>query len=165
VLIALDATARVAGSNGVKTVPVESIFKLPEANRRKQQVLDPGVLIEAFEVPATPNPANGVYLKVMERATWSFALVSAAVQIDWNGKQVQTARIVLGGVAGIPWRIPEAEKLLAGRKIDEASATQVSETAVSNAEPLQWNHYKVTMVRNLLKRAILELKPPALGRE
>ena len=159
-LVALDAQAKIAGANGSKTVPVESLFKLPETNRRRQNIIETGELIETIDIPSRREDSNGIYLKIMERATWSFALVSVAVQIEWNGEQVQQVRMVLGGVAGIPWRVKEAEKLLTGHKIYEGLAAQVSETAVSEAIPLEYNQYKIPMVKNLLKRAILELKPP-----
>ena len=90
----------------------------------------------------------------MERATWSFALVSVAAQIDWNGDRVEQGRIVLGGVAGIPWRAYGAEKLLTGQKITDSLAHAVSEASVSDAKPLEENPYKVPMVKNLMKRAL-----------
>jgi len=159
-LIALDAQVKIVGANGSREVPVESLFKLPETNRRKQIVVKSAELIETIAIPSRTQDSNGIYLKVMERATWSFALVSVAVQVDWNGEEVQHVRMVLGGVAGIPWRVPDAEKLLIGHKINEGLVTQVSETAVSEAKPLEFNQYKILMVKNLLKRAILELNPP-----
>ena len=159
-LIALDAQVKIINADGSKTVPVESLFKLPESNRRKQNVVECRELIEAVHIPSRIEDSNGIYLKMMERAAWSFALASVAVQIDWEGEAIQQARVVLGGVAGIPWRVPEAEKLLAGHNINQGLAIQASETAVSEAMPLEFNQYKVAMVLNLLKRAICELKPP-----
>jgi len=159
-LVVLDARARVIGPKGSREVSVESLYKLPDPDRRKQDVLDTGELIESVVIPPPPEQSTGVYLKIMERATWSFAMVSVAVQIDWEGAKVHNGRIVLGGVAGIPWRAEAAEKLLSGKEIDDALAAQVGETAVSGADPLEWNRYKVSMVKNLLKRAVLELKPP-----
>ena len=159
-LMALDAQVKIISADGSKAVPVESLFRLPESNRRKQHVVESGELIDAIHIPSRIENSNGIYLKVMERATWSFALAGVAVQIDWNGEAVQQARLVLGGVAGIPWRVPEAEKLLAGQKVNEDLAIQVSQAATSAAIPLEFNQYKVAMVQNLLKRAICELKPP-----
>jgi xanthine dehydrogenase YagS FAD-binding subunit len=157
----LNAQAGIAGANGSKSVPVESLFKLPEVNRRSQNVLEAGELIETIDIPLPSEGSKGIYLKIMERATWSFAMVSVAVQIEWDGEQARQARIALGGVAGMPWRVPAAEKLLIGQKMNEDLAIQVSEAAVSEARPLEYNQYKIPMVKNLLKRAILKLKPPA----
>ena len=100
---------------------------------------------------------NSRYIKVMERAAWSFALVSAAVRLDWQDKRLQQGRIVLGGVAGTPWRPLAAEKLLDDSRIDDALARRVGDAAVSEADPLEWNAYKIPMVKNLVKRALLEL--------
>jgi xanthine dehydrogenase YagS FAD-binding subunit len=161
-LIALNATANIVGANVTKPVLVESLFKLPEVNRRSENVLEAGELIETIDIPFGNGNSKGVYLKIMERATWSFAMVSAAVQIHWDGDTANEARIVLGGVAGIPWRVQAAEKLLAGQKIDEDLAAKASEAAVSEARPLEYNQYKIPMVKNLLKRAILELNPAGL---
>ena len=159
VLIALGAQANVASAQGTKTVPVESLFKLPEVNRRSQNVLEAGELIETIDIPQPSKSANGVYLKIMERATWSFAMVSVAVQIDWEGQKAKDARVVLGGVAGQPWRAQGAEKLLIGQEVNEALAAKAGEAAVSEARPLEYNQYKIPMVKNLLKKAILESAP------
>jgi xanthine dehydrogenase YagS FAD-binding subunit len=86
--------------------------------------------------------------------------VSVAVQIEWNGDCVAQGRIVLGGVAGIPWRVQEAEKLLAGQKIDDSLTQAVSKATVSEAKPLERNSVKVPLVKNLVKRALGELKAP-----
>jgi xanthine dehydrogenase YagS FAD-binding subunit len=96
-----------------------------------------------------------MYLKLMDRAAWSFALVSVAVALAMKGDRVEQAKIVLGGVAGIPWRAEAAEKLLPGQRIDDALVRAVSEACVSEAKPLKDNAYKIPMAKNLIKRALL----------
>jgi len=156
-LIALDARLWIAGAEGSKQIPVEALYRLPETDRRRQTILKESDLIVDIRIPLPSHPSVGTYLKVMERATWSFALVSAAVRIVWGEDRVKQARIVLGGVAGRPWRVQAAEALLDGKRIDEPLARRVSEAAVMHAVPLEWNIYKLSMVKNLVKRALLDM--------
>jgi xanthine dehydrogenase YagS FAD-binding subunit len=93
----------------------------------------------------------------MDRAAWSFALVSVAAAVDWNGDRVQQGNIVLGGVAGIPWRADAAEKLLPGQRIDDSLARAVGDACVSEAKPLKDNAYKIPMAKTLVRRALLAL--------
>jgi len=157
VLVALDATVQIAGTDKIKEVPVESLFRLPDEGHRRQTVIQPGNIIREIAIPQRPDGSSGVFLKTMERAAWSFALVSVAVQIDWDGDRVRKARVVLGGVAGMPWRVREAEQALAGNTMDDSIIRATGETAVSETIPLEWNAYKVSMVKNLLKKALHEL--------
>jgi xanthine dehydrogenase YagS FAD-binding subunit len=159
-LIALDASVKIAKPDGTHDIPIESLYRLPDANHRAQAILTPGELIVEISIPKRSKGSSGIYLKVMERATWSFALVSVAVQFEWNGDSVAQGRIVLGGMASIPWRVHEAEKLLSGQKIDDSLAQAVSEASVLQAKPLEGNSYKIPMVKNLVKRALLALKRP-----
>ena len=119
--------------------------------------MPPGELIAGIAIPKTADHCKGIYLKAMERATWSFALVSVAAQIEFDGDRVRQANIVLGGVAGIPWRVRHAEKLLLGRVINESLAEEAAEESASGSNPLEGNVYKIAMIKTLLKRALLEL--------
>lgn len=157
-LIALDARVHIAGTEGAKEIPVESLYRLPQATHRKHTVLNEAELIVDILIPPRSDSLSGRYHKIMERATWSFALASVAVRVDWEEDRVKQGRIVLGGVAGIPWRAYEAEKLLNGRRINDSLARQVSDASVLGAKPLAWNAYKIPMVKNLVKRALLEIK-------
>mgnify|MGYP006277473427 CR=1 FL=1 len=156
-LIALDAEVRVVGPDGERTEPVESIYKLPEEGRRQRTTLANDELIAEVIVPQPAQGAEGVYLKAMERATWSFALVGVALQLTWSGSEVERASVVLGAVAGIPWRVNAAEELLRGRPLDDSLIDRVGEIAVANASPFSHNAYKVTLARNLVKRALRAL--------
>jgi xanthine dehydrogenase YagS FAD-binding subunit len=156
-LMALDARVHLEGSAGAREIPVEELYRLPEADHRRQTVIGESELAVAVSIPMRPHPSIRCrYLKVMERATWSFALVSAAVCVHRDKKGIKQGRIVLGGVAGRPWRAYDAEKLLAGRRIDDSLARRAGEAAVSGASPLEWNAYKIPMLKNLVKRALLQ---------
>jgi len=93
----------------------------------------------------------------MDRQAWTHAVVSAAVVLEMDGPICRAARIVLGGVAPIPWRLPEVEKLLAGQRINEALAARAGDAAVEGARPLSKNGYKVPLTKGVVKRTILEL--------
>jgi len=156
-LIALDATATIAKTDGSRQIPIESLYRLPDEDHRAQTILTPGEIIVEVSIPRKPGGSSAVYLKLMERAAWSFALVSVAAAVDWNGDCVQQGKIVLGGVAGMPWRADAAEKLLPGQRIDDSLARAVGEACVSEAKPLKDNAYKIPMAKTLIKRALLAL--------
>ncbi len=160
-LAALDAEVRILGPEGERTEALESIYHLPEEGRRQHTTLADGELIADVRVPRrNAEESRGTYLKAMERATWSFALVSVAVQLTWDGDRVADASAVLGAVAGTPWRATAAEELLRGQTLDEASIDRVSEIAVANASPFSHNGYKIPLARNLMARALRELSAP-----
>jgi len=159
-LAALDAEVRIIGPDGERTEALESIYRLPEEGRRQHTTLAEDELIAEVHVPRPEAASSGTYLKAMERATWSFALVSVAVQLRWDGDRVASASVVLGAVAGIPWRAAAAEELLRGQTLDEAFTERVGEIAVANASPFSHNGYKVPLARNLVTRALHELSTP-----
>ncbi len=156
-LIALNADVRIVGPEGERTEPLESIYKLPEEGRRQRTTLGPEELIADVHVPRPHSDAEGIYLKAMERAAWSFALVSVALQLTWNGDQIDDAGVVMGGVAGIPWRVHAAEALLQGQTLHDDLIDRVAEISVANASPFAHNGYKVPLARNLVRRALREL--------
>jgi len=157
-LIALDARVRVTSLQGTRELPVESHYKLPENRRRRQTVLNKDEVVVDIRIPVRSEAFTGLFIKMMDRETWSFALVSVATGIEWEENHVKQARIVLGGVAGSPWRVIEAEKHLTGRRMDGALAAEAGELAVSGAAPLDWNAYKIPMAKNLVKQALLDIR-------
>lgn len=161
-LIALDAEVTIRGPQGTQTIPLEKFFVLPRENPRRENRLQPGEVITEVHVPIPPSggtPAasmwRSVYLKVKERGAWDFALASAAVNVQMKGRVCTAARVVLGGVAPVPWRSFEAEKVCVGKKIDELLAMKAGKAAVADAVPLGKNDYKIDMAANLVKRALL----------
>jgi xanthine dehydrogenase YagS FAD-binding subunit len=154
-LVALDARVAISGPRGTHAVPVADLLQPPTADRRVEHTLAPDELITAIEIPPQPAGARGVYLKAMERAAWSFALASAAVQLALRDGRVDHIRIVLGGVAPTPWRAVDAERLLIGQPLTPALATQAAERALASASPFDHNAYKLPLARALVRRAVL----------
>jgi xanthine dehydrogenase YagS FAD-binding subunit len=151
-LIALDATLRVVGPDLDGEISIEELYTKPIESRRQMTILGPNELIAEVRVPL-PG-ARGVYLKAMERQSWSFALVSVAAQLCFEGGRIIGARVVLGGVATAPWRAKDSERILMGQKFSEELAEQAAEVAVAGAQPLRDNGYKVELAKALVKRAL-----------
>lgn len=153
-LVALDATFTIAGASGRRLVKAADFFTLPTANAARENVLADDEILESIALPAAVKQRRSTYHKVMDREAWTHAVVSAAVVLDMDKDVCRSARIVLGGVAPIPWRLPEVEKMLAGQRLTPALAAQAGEHAVSGARPLAKNGYKVPLTRNLVARTI-----------
>lgn len=113
-LAALDAILKVTGPRGVRQIPIGDFHRLPGDTPERETNLAPGELIAAIVIPASVLARRSHYLKVRERASYEFALVSAAVAVDLDGARIRTARVTLGGVAPKPWRLPIAEHRLQG---------------------------------------------------
>jgi xanthine dehydrogenase YagS FAD-binding subunit len=155
-LVALDATVTLENASGARTLLVADLLAPPTTNERIEYRLRPGELLTEIRIPAQSQNAHGVYLKAMDRRAWAFALASAAAQLtlEDSGK-VTNARLVLGGVANVPWRVTAAEALLEGQPLTPALAAQAAELAVQGASPLAHNQYKVQLARELARRALL----------
>ncbi len=153
-LIALDATIRVVGPDLDGEISLAELYTKPTESLRQMTILGPGELITEIRVPALQESTRGVYLKAMERQSWSFALVSVAAHLRREGERIADARIVLGGVAAIPWRAKDSEKLLIGQRFSEELAERAAEAAVAGAQPLRYNAYKVELAKALVKRAL-----------
>jgi xanthine dehydrogenase YagS FAD-binding subunit len=154
-LVALEATVAIEGRRGSRTLPVAKLLAAPTSDRRIEHVLGPAEVIVEVRVPPQPAGARGVYLKVMDRQAWAFALVSAAAQIAMADGRVERARVALGGVAGVPWRAPAADALLEGQPLTPELAAQAADLLMQGAMPLAHNGYKVRLARELAHRALL----------
>jgi xanthine dehydrogenase YagS FAD-binding subunit len=154
VLIALDAKVKVAGPKPDREFPLENLYMLPKANQRQTTVLNPGELITEVRVPFPPPGSRGVFLKAMDRKAWAFALSSIALQVRMEGARVLEGRMVLGGVAPIPWRAKEAEEVLGGQELSDDLARRTEEAALAGMKPMRDNHYKAQLVRSLVRRAL-----------
>lgn len=151
-LYSLDAVVRIRGANDQeRTVPVQDFHRLPGDTPEKDNNLAHGELIVAIEIPKNNFANKSYYLKVRDRASYAFALVSVAAALETKGNQIRQARIVLGSVAHKPWRSFEAEKALTGKPANEDTFRQAAEIAMSGAKPLKHNVYKI----ELGKRAIV----------
>ena len=153
-LVALDATFRIAGPAGERDVPAGEFFALPTADASRENVLKDGEALASITLPPARKLARSTYHKILDREAWTHAVVSAAVMLDIEKGVCQRARVVLGGVAPIPWRLPEVEKMLTGQRLTPELAARAGEAAVSGARPLAKNGYKVPMVRAMVTRTL-----------
>jgi xanthine dehydrogenase YagS FAD-binding subunit len=154
-LVALNARITIAGPAGEKTVPLEKFFVLPAVDFTRENILKPGEIVTEIFVPEPKAGSKGFYHKVRERQAWDHAIVSVATVVQSSSGTVREARVVLGGVAPIPWRAPKAEAFLRGKKLDQAAAEKAGEIALEGAQPLKDNGYKVGMAKALVQRGLL----------
>jgi len=153
-LVALDATFRIVGVDGERRVPAAEFFTLPTVDPARESVLKDGELLAEIVLPARSAATRSTYHKILDREAWTHAVVSAAIVVDLNKDVVRAARVVLGGVAPIPWRLPEVEKLITGQRLTAELAAKAGELAVAGARPLAKNGYKVPLTRNMVKRTL-----------
>lgn len=154
-LVALNAQIKIAGPAGEKTMPLEKFFVLPSVDFKRENILNPAEIVTEIYVPYPKSGSKGFYHKVRERLAWDHAIVAVATVVQSSGGVVTDARVVLGGVAPIPWRAPKAEEFLRGKKIDEETAQKAGDIALEGARPLKDNVYKVGMAKSLIQRALL----------
>ena len=156
-LIACDAEIEIASSLGKRRMTLAELFIAPKGRERREHALRAGELITAVRVPEKSLDRRGVYLKAMERKAWSFALVSVAATARVRDGKASDVRLVLGGVAPIPWRATAAEKLLDGTTLDDNTCLAAADALLHEATPLRDNGYKVTLARELVRRALRSL--------
>ncbi|MFR9729490.1 FAD binding domain-containing protein [Saccharopolyspora sp. MS10] len=154
-LAALDAVVRVRGADGEREVPAAEFHRLPGEEPQRDTVLRHGELITAVDLPG--EAPRSAYRKVRERASFAFALVSVAAELEVDGGVVRRARIALGGVAPKPWRATRAEEVLLGAEASEAAFRAAAEAELAAAEPLAGNAFKVPMARNALVSVLRRL--------
>lgn len=158
-LVALEARVRIAGLQGTRTLPVESFFVGPEKDLTRENVLMAGDIITEILLPAPPENRITRYRKVRVRGAWDFALAGVSLSLQFSNDIVQYARIVLSGVAPIPWRSKEAERAIAGKPIGDESIAHATDACVRNATPLAKNEYKVHLLRGIIEENLHALKP------
>ena len=156
-LVALGARVRIAGDAGQRSVPLDQFFVTPRQDVRRENILLPDEILTHIQVPNAPAGSRAIYVKEMVREIWDFALCSVAAMVTVRNGVVQDARIVLGGVAPIPYRALKAEAAITGRPLDEASAVAAGVAAVDGARPLAKNGYKVALTQTVVARALLSL--------
>jgi len=153
-LAALEATVHVLGSKGSRAVPIGDFHLLPGGTPQRETVLEPGDLITHVTLPAPVKGSKQVYLKLRDRASYEFALASAAVVITITGGNVTRARVALGGVGTKPWRSPEAEAALVGQPANAANFRKAAEAALRNAKPQSQNAFKMELAKRCLAHAL-----------
>jgi xanthine dehydrogenase YagS FAD-binding subunit len=160
-LVALDAVVRTMGPEGERAIPLAELHRLPGDHPEIETTLAPGELITAVEIPALPFATRSLYLKVRDRASYAFALASAAVAIDLSNGTVRDARVALGGVGTVPWRSREAEDALRGRPAGVATYRAAADAALASAVPRKDNEFKIELARRTLVRALTRLEAQA----
>jgi xanthine dehydrogenase YagS FAD-binding subunit len=154
-LAALDAVVRVQGPNGEREIPIADFHRLPGNTPNVDTNLQPNELITAVDLPALPFATRSFYLKMRDRATYAFALVSVAAVLDVGSDgKIKEARIALGGVAHKPWRAFDAEKQLVGQTGDERAFTAAAQAALANAKAYKYNAYKIELAKRSIIRAL-----------
>jgi xanthine dehydrogenase YagS FAD-binding subunit len=156
-LVALDAKFRIVGPAGERVVSAADFFTLPTVDAARENVLKDGEVLASIALPRPAAGARSTYHKILDREAWTHAVVSAAIVLDMDKDVCRSARVVLGGVAPIPWRLPEVEKLLAGQRITPALAAKAGEAAVAGARPLAKNGYKVPLTRAMVARTLTDI--------
>jgi xanthine dehydrogenase YagS FAD-binding subunit len=153
-LVAMDARVRIAGRGGRRDMLLSEFLVGPRERRSHQNVLGLGEILTEILVPPWPPGAEGVFLKATERRATDFALASVAVVLARKGDELTHVRIVLGGVAPVPWRVQQAENVLRKGGTRAASIDEACEVALAGARPLSENAYKVALVAGLLSKAL-----------
>ncbi|WP_088240097.1 FAD binding domain-containing protein [Calothrix rhizosoleniae] len=157
-LAALDAVVEVASPQGQRQIPFTEFHRLPENTPEKDTNLAPGELITAVILPPLSWGKSGVYLKLRDRASYSFALISVAAAINLLGESqsntIQSVRLAMGGVAHKPWRATAAEEFLIGKSANRETFTEAAEIALQGANPLTHNGYKVELAKRAIRRAL-----------
>jgi xanthine dehydrogenase YagS FAD-binding subunit len=156
-LIAMNARARIIGPSGERTVELEKFFTLPSVDATRENALQTGEVIVEVIVPPPANGTRSTYLEAREKQSFDWPLVSvtAVLMSAPDSKSIRDARIVMGAVAPIPWRVPDAEVAIKGAPLDVARAKAAGEAALKDAQPMSDNAYKVTIARVMVRRAIL----------
>ena len=160
-LVALGATFEVWGSEGEGSLAGSEFFVLPSDNVARENVLGAADILAEVHIPAPRPGTRSSYHKIMEREAWTHAVVSAAVVLEMDEDVCRDARIVLGGVAPVPWRVQEAERLLVGESVSLELAREVGEASVQGARPLSKNAYKVPLLKAVVERTVLSVASSA----
>lgn len=158
-LVALNATFEVMGPGGPRQIPAAEFFVLPGQNPARESVLAATELLTGVRIPTPATGAVSTYLKITDREAWTHAEVSVAAMLQLEDRRIRSARIVLGGVAPIPWRLTDVEQWLHGTSLSAAVASQAGALAVAHAQPLAKNGHKVPMTSAAVERALLRLIP------
>jgi xanthine dehydrogenase YagS FAD-binding subunit len=155
-LVALDAVVEIEGKAGRREIALEALHRLPGDTPERDNLLEPGDLIVALRLPAGASAfsAHARYLKVRERTSYAFAIVSAAAALRIERGTIREARLALGGVAPKPWRARSAEEILAGASPTQAAFRRAAEAALADAKPSGDNQFKIELAQRILVRAL-----------
>jgi xanthine dehydrogenase YagS FAD-binding subunit len=153
-LTALEATIHIQGAKGERDVSIADFFLVPGSTPQRETVLEPGELITAVTLPPPKAGSKHIYLKLRDRASYEFALSSAAIVAVVNGGKLDYVRVALGGVGTRPWRSLEAERVLHGKSVDEKLFHQAAEAALHGAQPQSQNAFKIPLAKRCITHAL-----------
>lgn len=153
-LAALEAVVQVSGPSGDRAIPLAEFHRLPGDDPAKDTNLAPGEIIVAVDLPAISFSANYTYLKLRDRLSYAFALVSVAAALELEGESIRTARLALGGVAHKPWRNTEAEALLQGKPATRETFAAAADLILREAKPQSTNGFKIELARRAIVRGL-----------
>ncbi len=153
-LAALEAVVRLTGPDGERSIPIADFHRLPGDEPQYDNTVRPGELVTAIDLPAQGFPNNHIYLKLRDRASYAFAVVSVAVGLEMANDQIREARIALGGVAHKPWRLPEAEQLLVGKVPTRENVQVVADALLAGAVGQGNNTFKIALASRAIVRAV-----------
>jgi len=156
-LVAFEASVRIVGPRGTRTVNVENFHVLPRIDMRRETVLGPGEIVTEIMLPAAQGLRSS-YRKVRARASWDFALAGIALALQFNNDVVAKARVVLGAAAPVPWRSKEVENVIIGSRLDADIIAKAAEAAIRHAQPLQYNDYKIPLFRGMIEEELLAIR-------
>ncbi|MEV2193630.1 xanthine dehydrogenase family protein subunit M [Streptomyces phaeochromogenes] len=151
---ALDAGVHLLGPDGARSVPFADFLLRPGRTPNREQALNKGELITAVEIPAHPRPLKSGYLKVRDRQSYEFALTSAAVALHVRGGVIREAKVAVGGVGTVPWKLSAVERTLIGERPSELLWARASASAADGARPLEHNRFKVELLKRTVERQL-----------
>jgi xanthine dehydrogenase YagS FAD-binding subunit len=155
ILVAYGTKIRLQGPNGKRELPLERFYVTPKNEGEREHDLRPNEIVTELMLPAATN-LKAAHYEIRQKEAFDWPLALAGVALKMRGSKVESARIVLGYVAPVPWPSPEAEKALAGQPINKETAQKAAAAALANAKPLSHNAYKVKLARVAVTRAIMK---------
>ena len=159
-LIAHDARVSLVSARGTRTIPLADLYSVPTGRERSEHTIRAGEVLTEVVVPDTALQRRGAYVKTMDRKAWTFAVVSVAAAARVRDGKLRDTRIVLGGVAPVPWRVEAAEREIDGREYTDEIAARAADLLLADAQPLRENGFKVPLARELVRRALARLAVP-----
>ncbi|MFC2094018.1 FAD binding domain-containing protein [Bacteroidota bacterium] len=157
-LVALNAEFTITNGKDLINVSADKFFILPEQNSLRENILKPGEILTEIFIPELSSSQRSSYIKFTERNVWDFAIVSVAVVVNKSGNKINSAKIVFGGVAPIPWIDEDLNSMLNGMELSDKSIEDVAANTLMDAEPMEKNEYKIPLARNLVKKLLKDLQ-------
>ena len=153
-LIAYGAEIHIEGSKGRRSIPIENFFVLPAQDVMRETIVEPEEIVTEIVLPPPGRDLKSSYRKVRARRSWDFAVAGVALALQLKGDVVSSAHIVLSGAAPMPWRSKDAEDLITGKILDMSNARKTAAAAVSGAQPLEHNGYKIPLFKGIIEEAL-----------